>query len=76
MLRKTILEISEGLTKEEKIKDIAINISRALEEIQNYKIAYILHVENASLEEKRKELDDILSSFTEIKEFIEKSTKW
>jgi len=75
MLCKIILEISNGLNEDEKIEEIAVNISRALEEIQNYKIAYILNVESATLEEKKKELDGILTAFDEIKDFIKENLK-
>jgi len=72
MLYKTILEIEKGLNEDDKVVEIATNISRALEEIQNYKIAYILSVENASLQDKKKELQGILNAFDEIKDFVKK----
>ena len=43
MLRKTILEIENGLNEEEQIESICSNIDQGLVEIINYKIGYVLY---------------------------------
>ena len=75
MLYKTILELKDNLSKDEKIDDICNNIYAALEEIQNYQIAYIQNVPSLSLNDKEKEFEEIISSLNEIINFIEKSLK-
>ena len=70
MLRKTILQIDNNLNETEKVEEICVNVARAMEEVKNYKINYILYVENLSLQDKKVALQDIKESLQEILDFI------
>jgi len=69
MLRKTILELNQNLSNEEQIDEMFNQVSAALEEIQNYKISYLLHIAREN-EEKREVMKDIKESLKEILDFI------
>ena len=70
MLVKTILELNPSLDNEELIDEMFYHVSAALEEIQNYKISYLLHVATEN-EEKKEAMEDIKESSKEILDFID-----
>ena len=69
MLRKTILEFNNNLSNEEQRYEMFYCVSAALEEIQNYKISYLLHVARED-EEKKEAMKDIKESLKEILDFV------
>jgi len=70
MLRKTELKIDKDLDKESQIFNMCCNISAALEEIENYQIAYITSFE-LSVKDREKGLEMIEESLLEIVDFID-----
>ena len=69
MLVKTILELNNNLSNEEQIDEMFYQVSAALEEIQNYKISYLLHIARGN-EEKKEAMEDIKETLQEILDFI------